>query len=378
VKIIIKNVLIHHQHIVPVKKPYSDSMLQCDLCNEYYHRQCLPYHGSDVNTSVWWSCDYCVRSRRPRLQDVVKLLASLQKLTVRLPEGEILQCLTERAMAWQEKAEQFLVSPLVHELAAIKRIKEEVDVDPNKRSSEVPLNKLAENQLELLLIEGSLLEIHVDQLKLLTKLIVSPRRSISSSSNKPKLARMQSEKMKSTMISTVRKRKSHEALVKTEKPIRRKRSRKSLVGDQHQSDVQPSSSTVVYVSSPNHIQLSLSKSSPKLESEYEHPSLIADDVLDHTNNRTSEKTTVAVGNGEDECAVDSGTCLKPSGASIKWVCCDACERWFHLACVGLTSVKKKEEFKCARCKQSSSTMIPSVSTSSSSTTTTILMTTIAL
>jgi [histone H3]-trimethyl-L-lysine4 demethylase len=107
------------------EKPYSDVMLQCDLCNEYYHRMlielfvflynlffifktsghCLPYHGSDVNTSVWWICDFCIRSRRPRLQDVVKLLANLQKLTVRLPEGEILQCLTERAITWQEKAE---------------------------------------------------------------------------------------------------------------------------------------------------------------------------------------------------------------------------------------------------------------------------------
>jgi hypothetical protein len=66
---------------------------------------CLPYHGSDVNTSIWWICDFCTRSRRPRLQDVVKLLGNLQKLTVRLPEGEILQCLTERAITWQEKAE---------------------------------------------------------------------------------------------------------------------------------------------------------------------------------------------------------------------------------------------------------------------------------
>jgi len=66
---------------------------------------CLPYHGSDVNTAIWWICDFCVRSRRPRLQDVVKLLGNLQKLTVRLPEGEILQCLTERAITWQEKAE---------------------------------------------------------------------------------------------------------------------------------------------------------------------------------------------------------------------------------------------------------------------------------
>jgi hypothetical protein len=66
---------------------------------------CLPYHGADATSSMWWLCDFCIRSRRPRLQEVVKLLANLQKLTVRLPEGEILQCLTERAMTWQEKAE---------------------------------------------------------------------------------------------------------------------------------------------------------------------------------------------------------------------------------------------------------------------------------
>jgi hypothetical protein len=40
-----------------------------------------------------------------------------------------------------------------------------------------PLNNLAENQLESLLIEGGLLEIYVDQIKLLTKLVNSSRRS---------------------------------------------------------------------------------------------------------------------------------------------------------------------------------------------------------
>ncbi len=40
-----------------------------------------------------------------------------------------------------------------------------------------PLTNLAENQLESLLIEGGLLEIYVDQVKLLTKLVNSSRRS---------------------------------------------------------------------------------------------------------------------------------------------------------------------------------------------------------
>ena len=40
-----------------------------------------------------------------------------------------------------------------------------------------PLNNLAESQLENLLIEGGLLEIYVDQIRLLTKLVNSSRRS---------------------------------------------------------------------------------------------------------------------------------------------------------------------------------------------------------
>ena len=46
-------------------------------------------------------CPLCQRSRRPRLESVLGLLVSLQKLGVRLPEGIALQCLTERAMRWQ-------------------------------------------------------------------------------------------------------------------------------------------------------------------------------------------------------------------------------------------------------------------------------------
>ena len=37
-------------------------------------------------------------------------LLTSQKLPVRLPEGEALQCLTERAMAWQDRARQALAS----------------------------------------------------------------------------------------------------------------------------------------------------------------------------------------------------------------------------------------------------------------------------
>ena len=55
-------------------------------------------------------CPLCHRSRRPRLETILSLLVSLQKLPVRLCEGEVLQCLTERAMAWQDRARQALAT----------------------------------------------------------------------------------------------------------------------------------------------------------------------------------------------------------------------------------------------------------------------------
>jgi len=55
-------------------------------------------------------CPLCLRSRRPRLETILSLLVSLQKLPVRLPEGEALQCLTERAMAWQDRARNALTT----------------------------------------------------------------------------------------------------------------------------------------------------------------------------------------------------------------------------------------------------------------------------
>jgi histone demethylase JARID1 len=92
-------------------------MIECALCKEWFHLSCLrgakqqgPGAKNETNgegnaisgiKDGRYLCGYCCRSRRPRLETIVSLLESLQKLPVRLPEGEALQCLTERAMNWQ-------------------------------------------------------------------------------------------------------------------------------------------------------------------------------------------------------------------------------------------------------------------------------------
>ena len=98
-----------------------------------------------------------------------------------------------------------------------------------------------------------------------------------------------------------------------EKTIRRKRSRKSFLPDQRSSDSQiGSSAPVVFVSSMIDIQQTLIKSSPKSDIDHDNnPLLISDD-----DNEQIKKGTI-MGGGEDECAVDGGACVKPSGSSIK-------------------------------------------------------------
>ncbi|EFX69009.1 hypothetical protein DAPPUDRAFT_301194 [Daphnia pulex] len=99
-------------------------MIECALCKEWFHLSCLrgaKQQGPGAKNKTngegnaisgikdgRYLCGYCCRSRRPRLETILSLLVSLQKLPVRLPEGEALQCLTERAMNWQDRARQLL------------------------------------------------------------------------------------------------------------------------------------------------------------------------------------------------------------------------------------------------------------------------------
>merc|ERR1712172_60499 len=102
----------------------STVMLDCELCKELFTPGSVPLprlssHKKDQRPNslrdIKFLCPSCMRSRRPRLETILSLLVSLQKLTVRLPEGEALQCLTERAMAWQDRARTALATT---ELAA--------------------------------------------------------------------------------------------------------------------------------------------------------------------------------------------------------------------------------------------------------------------
>ncbi|TSL97329.1 Lysine-specific demethylase 5C [Bagarius yarrelli] len=138
-------------------QPHSP-LHRCHLCKDWFHGGCVPFPSvlgpTDVplvNPLCWWDwdtrflCPRCQRTRRPRLETILALLVALQKLPVRLPEGEALQCLTERAINWQGRAKQALDSPELQEalqrLQELKetqsREKEEQKVETKRKSEEV-------------------------------------------------------------------------------------------------------------------------------------------------------------------------------------------------------------------------------------------------
>ncbi|KAL7304867.1 hypothetical protein TKK_0002673 [Trichogramma kaykai] len=95
------------------RKPKFGNMIRCELCKDWFHSATcvtVPRAPQAGNPCPKFLCPCCLRSRRPRLENILALLVILQKIPVRVPEGEALQCLTERAMNWQDRARKALAA----------------------------------------------------------------------------------------------------------------------------------------------------------------------------------------------------------------------------------------------------------------------------
>lgn len=136
------------------RKTAAGFMLQCELCKDWFHGTCVPLPKSanvknktsqmaavQAAKDLKFLCPLCLRSRRPRLETILSLLVSLQKLAVRLPEGEALQCLTERAMAWQDRARQALTtSELASALAKLSVLSQKMVEQAAREKTEKIIN----------------------------------------------------------------------------------------------------------------------------------------------------------------------------------------------------------------------------------------------
>ncbi len=95
-------------------KKASTVKFECEVCLKNFHPSHVPFPKNspkDQPTSlhdIKFLCPGCLRSRRPRIELILSLLMNYEKLGVKLPEGEALTYLTDRALAWQQRAEKLL------------------------------------------------------------------------------------------------------------------------------------------------------------------------------------------------------------------------------------------------------------------------------
>lgn len=342
-------------------------MLQCELCKEWYHGSCVPLPRTQGGKSMGKSsaaleaakelkylCPLCLRSRRPRLETILSLLVSLQKLPVRLPEGEALQFLTERAMNWQDRSRQFLAGDEVVSLltflsrtssswpqgvsaenlsasAALLRLAQggpqdedsdkhaSIDVSVTEESTTASaevrpaLSEEKRKQAEVLMMEGDLLEVSLDETEQLWKVLLSQK---SREEQETQVFEAKSDKEK---VKRKRKKKDDEEKDK-EKPARRP------------SNASSNTTTATETETPKKRRRKEKEKVAKVKQE---------EIVDVEEDDDDDDDEI--------CAAAS--CTRPQGDEVGWVQCDICEKWYHLACVGLSPEKAEamDSYNCKTC-----------------------------
>uniref|UniRef100_A0A4W4H8W5 [histone H3]-trimethyl-L-lysine(4) demethylase n=1 Tax=Electrophorus electricus TaxID=8005 RepID=A0A4W4H8W5_ELEEL len=285
-------------------------MLQCELCKDWFHGACvpLPKTGSQ-NKEAKFLCPLCQRSRRPRLETILSLLVSLQKLPVRLPEGEALQCLTERAMSWQDRARQALATDeLSSALAKLSVLSQRMVELPMKlkvkdveRKRKRKLERAEQQQL-LMAAGGGGVE---------GRPKCKDIKRVLEAGSKPKKKKLKFSPDKSRELKHLAKR-----LAKEEKERKRKERAAAAKAE-------------------------LAKES--LEKKKEKKVLDIPSKYDWSGAEDSN----------DENAVCAAkNCQRPCRDKVDWVQCDGgCDEWFHQVCVGVScEMAENEDYICSALK----------------------------
>ncbi|XP_075051804.1 lysine-specific demethylase 5B, partial [Mixophyes fleayi] len=346
-------------------------MIQCELCRACFHSGCItvPKQGSQV-----WLCPQCHRSKKPPLEKILPLLASLQRLRVRLPEGDALRYLIERTVSWQHRAQHMLSSvdlKLAQERvsssqlynrwqATAGQLTETCNVSqvvgatsfslPHEWDNRtifvqspfspgrncIPLNSLSA-ELDELLMEAQLLQVSLPEVQELYQALVAqpstqtPERSLSPTGT----SRERTCKQQGTEWNT----KSSEAVTcmvkdRTDSTEKRLKRRHEGTDARMKKTATPRKKRVKTLHSKD------------LCSKEKNP---------ETRDGDSQCFT---SESEDEYAVcPAERCMEPEGDEVDWVQCDgSCNRWFHQVCVGLSAeTAEKEDYVCTHCNMAIAT-----------------------
>ncbi|KAI4826752.1 hypothetical protein KUCAC02_030185 [Chaenocephalus aceratus] len=310
------------------QKAPSGAMMQCELCREVFHCGCVTT-PPDLEYGQAWLCPLCQRSRKPPLDKVLPLLASLQRIRVRLPEGDALRFLIERTVRWQHRVQQ--------------------------ACTEGALEKVSKT-LEELMVEGFLLQVTLPETEqlyryLLYKLSPPPSHSSPCGTNTepdqpPQRGSPQHNK------------ESHHFYVFTQNGVSSVK-KELLNGQNKRTKRRKESSDSQHSEKAKKFRKKKSKkikerSEEKSDERSEERSV---ERSEETKRTCSPSHTVsdhgASDSDEDFSLCAAPWCREPEGDEVNWVQCDGnCNQWFHQVCVGVSADRaEKEDYVCISCTQ---------------------------
>uniref|UniRef100_A0A3P8UVK6 [histone H3]-trimethyl-L-lysine(4) demethylase n=1 Tax=Cynoglossus semilaevis TaxID=244447 RepID=A0A3P8UVK6_CYNSE len=286
------------------QKAPSGAMVQCELCREVFHGGCV--EATDHHEySQAWLCPLCQRSSKPPLDKVLPLLASLQRIRVRLPEGDALRFLIERTVRWQHRVQQACTDGVLEKLSKTVSVSYLCSSFHVEHPS-LPLDGLGP-ELDELMVEGFLLQVTLPETEQLYRYLLCKLAPLSPSHRSP--------------------------------------------GGNHTEQDQQSPK-----GSPHHKVTELHQKPRSLKCRKKKPKKSREKSED--NKRTSSPShTVsdpALSDSEEDYSLCAAPwCREPEGDEVNWVQCDgSCNQWFHQVCVGLSAERAEtEDYICISCTQ---------------------------
>ncbi|XP_058246004.1 lysine-specific demethylase 5B-B isoform X1 [Hemibagrus wyckioides] len=325
------------------QKPPMGAMRQCELCRDAFHSVCVRGQG-DPCESEPWLCPLCRRSAKPALDRIVPLMASLQRIRVRLPEGDALRYVIERTVDWQRRAREVIASynvPTTSQENQGRHCEGDSSAkgqDWNKCSQEqsvfyieqrcIPLQGLS-TELEELMVEGLLLQVSLPETQQLYMLLLNgPPAQGSPQHTHPATDSPQHTSFPTQEHTSPRKEK--DLVTPAEKKAKRRMEREEtgLKIDVRERGIPKRKKQRMRTEKRKERKAASVSASPNY-------------LSDLSQSDDSE---------EDMILCPAASCLQPAGDEVFWVQCDCCNQWFHMICVGVSEkVAAEEDYMCVTC-----------------------------
>ncbi|KAE8623760.1 hypothetical protein XENTR_v10005720 [Xenopus tropicalis] len=372
-------------------------MIQCELCRSCFHAGCItaPRHGAQV-----WLCPQCHRSEKPPLEKILPLLASLQRLRVRLPEGDALRYLIERTVSWQHRAQHMLSSN------DLKMVQEKISSSQLYNRWQATAGHLTEtNDVRLIaLFQNIFLSVSYFFLNCSLKLIMQVSQSVGATSfslphewdnrsiyirspfspgrNCIPLKSLNAELDELLMeaqllqVSLPEVHELYHALLtepsstqapecslpnvthsREKGPVRQQRADRSPVLTEAVNCIRKerSDSTDQKLKRRREGRMRKTPTFLKKRVKVAKPKdLCGRELLPEESRASDSQSSFTSDESDDDdafCPADR--CMEPEGDEVDWVQCDGnCNRWFHQVCVGLSAeTAEKEDYICTHCKE---------------------------